>query len=393
LRFADPSRNFAAMRLAILLLTLMTAACVRPEAQVRVAFDAARVTAVSASGLADRTTKRRVTADDPVRVASVSKLVVALGVMRMVEAGQLDLERDVSDYLGWRLRNPGYPETPVTLAMLLSHTAGVRDGNDYRVPLGKTVQAALADPKAWEPKYLPGRYFAYSNLNFPIVGSIMERVSGDRFDALMQRLVLKPLNIEACFNWPSCSDARVAQAVVLYHADGSVRNDDLRGKQPVCPVFTESGCDLTRYRPGDNGALFSPQGGLRISARDLARIGQMLLNNGDGFLKPGSIAALTTPIWTYDGSNGATEDGFYCRYALAVQTLSTTQAGCRDDLFGDGRSLVGHAGEAYGLRSGLWIDRAAGRGIAFFATAVPDDIAKGKNSSFTRIEEQLARGR
>jgi CubicO group peptidase (beta-lactamase class C family) len=382
------------MRFLILIFALLTAACTRPEARVRVAFDATNITSVKASGLADRTTKRRVTADDPVRVASVSKLVVAMGVMRMVEAGQLDLDRDVSDYLGWRLRNPGFPETPLTLRMLLSHTAGVRDANDYRVPLGKTVQAALADPKAWEAKHAPGRYFAYSNLNFPIVGSIMERVSGERLDALMQRLVLKPLSIEGCYNWPSCSDARVKQAVVLYHANGSVRGDDLQGKQPPCPVFTDSpGCDLSGYRPGDNGALFSPQGGLRISALGLAKIGQILLKDGDGFLKPSSIVELTKPVWAFDGTNGDTESGFFCRYALAVQTLATAQAGCRDDPFGDGKARIGHAGEAYGLRSGLWIDRASGKGVAFFATAVPDEIAKGKNSSFTIVEEQLARGR
>jgi CubicO group peptidase (beta-lactamase class C family) len=382
------------MRILLLCLTLFISACTRPEARVRVAFDAARITSVSVSGLADRTTKRRVTADDPVRVASVTKLVVALGVMRMVEAGQLDLDRDVSDYLGWRPRNPAFPDAPISLRMLLSHTSGVRDANDYRVPLGKTVQAALADPRAWDARHAPGRYFTYSNLNFPVIGSIMEKVSGERFDTLMQRLVLKPLDIEGCFNWPSCSDAQVARAVVLYHADGNVRGDDLRGKQPPCPVFTDSpGCDLTGYRPGDNGALFSPQGGLRISARGLAKIGQMFLNDGKEFLSLTSLAALTTPVWTFDGSNGDTEKGFHCRYALAVQILATTQTGCRDDLFGDGKARFGHAGEAYGLRSGLWIDGFSGKGVAFFATAVPDEIAKGQMSAFTIVEEALARGR
>ncbi len=388
------SRKIEIMRCIFLALALLTAACTQPEVRVRVAFDAKSITSVSASGLADRTTKRRVTADDPVRVASVTKLVVALGVMRLVEAGTLDLDRDASDYLGWRLRNPAYPDTPVTLRLLLSHTAGVRDGNDYRVPLGKTVQTALSDPKAWDAGHAPGRYFTYSNLNFPIIGSIMEKVTGERFDTLMQRIVLKPLDIEACFNWPTCRDTQVARAVVLYHADGSVRNDDLHGKQPPCPVFTDTpGCDLGTYRPGDNGALFSPQGGLRISARGLAKIGQMFLNDGKGFLSPASLAALTTPVWTYDGSNGDTEKGFHCRYALAVQILATKQAGCRDDLFGDGNPRVGHAGEAYGLRSGLWIDGFAGQGVAFFATAVPDEAPKGQQSAFTLVEEQLATGR
>ena len=387
-------RNLSLMRFMVLIIVMLNTACTQPGARVRVTFDATQVTSVSASGLADRATKRRVTANDLVRVASVSKLVVALGVMRLAEAGTLDLDRDVSDYLGWRLRNPAFPDAPVSLRMLLSHTAGVRDANDYRVPLGKTVRAALADPRAWDARYQPGAYFTYSNLNFPAVASIMERTTGERFDVLMQRLVLRPLGVEACFNWPTCSDAQVARAVVLYHRDGSVRSDDLKGRQPPCPVFTESaGCDLTGYSPGDNGALFSPQGGLRISARGLARIGQMFLNDGNGFLSPASLAALTTPLWTFNGSNGETDGGFYCRYALAVQTLATKQGGCRDDLFGDGKERIGHAGEAYGLRSGLWIDRAAGKGVAFFATAVPDEAPKGKRSAFTRVEAQLAMGK
>ncbi len=379
------------MRWLALCCLILATACARPEARVRVAFDAARITNVSATGLADRATRRRVTADDPVRVASVSKLVVALAVMRLVEAGSLDLDRDVSDYLGWRLRNPAFPGVSISLRMLLSHTAGVRDGNDYRVPLGKTVQAALSDAKAWDAGHAPGRYFTYSNLDFPIVAGIMETVTGERFDRLMQRLVLKPLGLDACFNWPTCSDARVARAVVLYDANGSVRNDDLHGRRPPCPVFTEGGCDLTGYRPGDNGALFSPQGGLRISARDLAKIGQLLLAGGKGFLTPASFAAMTAVQWYYDGTNGDSERGFYCSYGLGVQQLAT-DAGCSDDMFGDGRRRVGHAGEAYGLRSGIWIDRAAGKGVAFFATAVPDDAAKGR-SAYTAVEEQLARGK
>jgi CubicO group peptidase (beta-lactamase class C family) len=121
------------MRSIFLVVLMLVTACAGPEARVRVGFDATTLISIQATGFADRATKRRVTADDPVRVASITKLVVALGVMRMVEAGALDLDRDASDYLGWRLRNPGFPDAKVTLRMLLSHTAGVRDANDYRV--------------------------------------------------------------------------------------------------------------------------------------------------------------------------------------------------------------------------------------------------------------------
>ncbi|MBP0685766.1 hypothetical protein J8J21_22225, partial [Mycobacterium tuberculosis] len=81
-----------------------------------------------------------------------------------------------------------------------------------------------------------------------------------------------------------------------------------------------------------------PQGGLRISMHDLATIGRLLARGGevDGvrLLTPASVAMLRGPEWRYDGRNGDTGDGFDCRYGLAMQTLATPQAGCRDDLFG-----------------------------------------------------------
>jgi CubicO group peptidase (beta-lactamase class C family) len=114
-----------------------------------------------------------------------------------------------------------------------------------------------------------------------VIASVMERATGERFDRLIHRLVLKPLALDACFNWTMCSDARLARAVVLYRPDGTVARDDLGGRQPGCPVATSGpGCDLDTYVLGSNGALFSPQGGLRASVRDLAVIGRLLLNGG-----------------------------------------------------------------------------------------------------------------
>ncbi len=360
-------------------------------AEVRVGFGANGVTSARASGVADRATGRRVTADDPVRIASISKLVVALGVMRMVEAGQLDLDRDVSEVLGWRVRNPAFPDAPVTLRHLLSHRSGLVDPDEYRVPLGERLADVIARPALWDGQHRPGSYFRYSNVAFPVIASVMEKAGDERFDRLIQRLVLAPLKLDACFNWSTCSDAKIARHVVLYRATGEVALDDLGGRRPDCPVIATSGCDLAAYRLGENGALFSPQGGLRASMRDLAVIGAMLIRNDGSFLKPASIAELERVAWRFDGANGDTSDGFYCQYGLAVTTLPTAQAGCDDDLFGDGRTRIGHAGEAYGLRSGLWIDRAAGTGVAFFATATPP-VSKGR-TAFSVEEERLAKGK
>lgn len=374
------------IRLLIVAATAFLPACASlprpspPSAAVRVTFDRDRILHVEARGVGP---------DDPVRIASISKLITALGVMRLVEAGTLDLDGDVSRWLGWRPRNPAYPDTPITLRLLLSHRSSLTDNVDYAIPLGRTVKETLADPKAWDIAHAPGSYFRYANLNLPVVASVMEAATGERFDRLMARLVFVPLKIDACFNWTTCSDAAVDRAVTLRDPKGAAVRDDLKGRRPPCPVLSpDPACDLSGYVPGGNGALFSPQGGARISANGLARIGQLLLKNGEDFLSPASVAAMIGPAWVYDGKNGDTENGFWCAYGLAVQSLAASPA-CRNDPFGDGRRRVGHSGDAYGLKSGLWIDRVTARGTAYFVTAVPDDAPRGR-SGFTRAEEGLA---
>ena len=219
-----------------------------PVSSARVEFDTRRIDKIRVTGVADKTSARALTPDDSVRVASVSKLVVAMGVMRMAESGALDLDRDVSTYLGWTLRNPTYPDVPLTLRMLLSHTSSLRDDADYAVPLGDSVRARVGNARAWDVDHRPGGWFRYSNLNFPVVASIMETVTGERFDKLMTRVVFTPLKLDACFNWPMCSDAKLARKVVLYDIGGPVRTDGFATLRPECPVNlpvnTGAGCDL-----------------------------------------------------------------------------------------------------------------------------------------------------
>ncbi|MGR4874694.1 serine hydrolase domain-containing protein [Pseudoxanthomonas sp. LARHCG66] len=384
----------------------MAASAAEPVAWVRVAFDRDGTIATRVEGKADLATGRNVTADDPVRVASISKLVTAIGVMRLVEAGTLDLDADVSTYLGWPLRHPRFPATKITLRLLLSHQSSLTDAAGYyATPLGEPLKTILDDPKAWDDAHAPGTHFRYTNLNFPLVAMAMENATGERFDLLMRRLLIDPLRLDACFNWESCDSVTAARAVVLYR-DGQPVRDDNRAGKPACAVVVGDGaaCDLARWKPGENGALFSPQGGLRISANGLAKIGRLLLNRGevDGvrLLQPASVAALLGPQWTFDGRNGVTHEedtgsgqanAFFCRYGLAVQTLATPVAGCGDDPFGDGIARAGHAGDAYGLRSGLWVDLHAGTGVAYFATDTGSSPA-GARSAFSGIEEALATG-
>lgn len=377
-----------------------------PMATVRVAFDRDGITATQSSGLADPAARRVVTADDPVRIASISKLVLAIGVMRLVEQGKLDLDADVSTTLGYTLRNPAYPQARITLRLLLSHRASLTDAAGYwQVPLDGEFRKLLDDPKAWDAAHAPGAYWRYANVGFPLIGAVMERATGERLDLLMQRLVIKPLGLRACYGWPSCDAATAARAVVLYQ-DGKPAVDDNQGGKPACGITkaSDGSCDLSTWRAGAAANVFGPQGGLRISANDLAKIGRLLLGDGevDGvrLLTPGSVRTMIGPEWQYKDGNGLTleEDdpirtrgGFTCRYGLAVHTLASGLPGCGDDPFGDRVQRVGHSGNAYGLLAGLWVDRKAGNGVVYFATGV-DTPAPGAHSAFSAVEETLARG-
>lgn len=375
-------------------LLLLAAAAAQPAATVRVTFDQNGVTSVSSEGLADAAANRAVTPDSVVRIASISKLVTAIGVMRLVEAGKLDLDADVSRYLGYTFRNPAFPDTPITLRLLLSHQSSLTDTIDYVLPLDGDMQKVLADPKAWDAEHAPGTYFRYVNFNFPVVAAVIERATGERFDRLMDRLVIKPLRLKACYQWDTCDDATIARGVVLYR-DGKVTRDDNHGKRPACPVTpaADGSCDLSRWVAGRNGAIFAPQSGLHISMPDLAKIGRLLMLGGkvDGvrLLTPTSVKTMTTPAWNYDGANGDIGEGWACSYGLGVITTANPTTGCRDDPFRDSRPRFGHLGEAYGLRSGLFVDPARRVGVAYFATDVPNE--PGTRSAYTLTEENLAR--
>ena len=371
-----------------------------------VVVDRAGERRAEARGLAviDRAAARPMSVDAPLRVASVSKLVTTLGVLRLVEQGRLDLDRDVSDYLGWRLRNPAHPDVPITLRLLLSHRSSLLDDGGYFFPLGATLQGALS-AKSWHAEP-PGAVFSYTNLNFGVVASVMERVTGERFDRLMRRLVLEPLKIDACYNWSGCSDVAIARAAVLYRKSADAEGwtpspdwvaqvDHLRGQPPACLVrlaTPDANCDLAGYRPGDNGTLFAPQGGLRISVRDLGRIARLLLAEGelDGvrLLKPESVRLMLTPVWRQgEGATGESYGGLMRCYGLSVQCLI---GGGDQPVAGDPR-WFGHMGDAYGLWSVIWIDPAAGRGVAYAVTGTAASPAgyRGRRSNFRAYEEAL----
>lgn len=367
-----------------------------PPATVVVAFDRETITPLIVEGLANKETGRAVEANDPVRIASISKLIMALVAMRLDEEGKVDLGRDVSDYLGWKLRSPYHPDVPVTLAQLMSHRAGLSDKAGYIIPLGESLEAKFADPAAWRDTGAPGEApFEYANLGSPLVATVLEAASGERYDRLVERRVFAPLGVKACLNWIGCGPDMEARAVTLYRDTGEVAKDAPAELPPACPIPVAEGqaCDLASYVPGTNASIFSPQGGVRIGMVDLAKIGQALLAEGGFVTSPQGRRAFLEAAF----EDGQPDKGFkrhpnqqlFCVYALHVQYIDAPDSPCDDALFGDGSIRVGHSGEAYGLLSGLWIAADGAPSFAFFTTENPPPPGGEDTGGFTERERAL----
>ena len=90
-------------------------------------------------GLADWERKRPITDSTLFRVASISKSITAAAILQLFEQGKLDLDTDVSQYLGWKLRNPKHPQIPITLRLLMNHRSSIQDGGGYGQFSGKML--------------------------------------------------------------------------------------------------------------------------------------------------------------------------------------------------------------------------------------------------------------
>ncbi|MFZ9695641.1 MAG: serine hydrolase domain-containing protein, partial [Chitinophagaceae bacterium] len=128
------------------------------------------------------------------RIASISKSFSATAIMQLVEQRKISLDDDVSNLIGFRVRHPKFPDKIITLRLLLSHRSSLNDRQGY-------FNLDVLDPSTsnyWAKcynDYAPGEKYQYCNLNFNILGTIIERVSGKRFDQYIKHHILDPLGI------------------------------------------------------------------------------------------------------------------------------------------------------------------------------------------------------
>ena len=283
--------------------------------------------------------------DTVFRAASVSKFVTALGAMKLKEQGRIGLDRDVNDYLPVSLRHPQAPDTPITLRMLLSHTAGIHDGADYNAGIAKGVPMTQLLKGDSFTEHLPGDKWEYSNFGAGIAGAVMEAAVGTDFETLMQETVFQALGVTATY-YPQKVRGDLADAIrILPKSKTPNFNAAERRARPLPPV---------EATPEQHYNL--AHGNLCVSAPELAKLG--IAGMTPGFLTRESLEEMRRVIAPFGERANNLSQG------IGTFILNEPRL-CE-------RPLYGHQGMAYGAVHGLFFDPDCEKGLALLTTGASE---------------------
>jgi len=213
------------------------------------------------------------TLDTVFDLASLTKVIATTtAVMQLVEQGKVRMNDPVAKYLPEFAQNG---KEDITVRQLMTHYSGLAPDLDLTTPWeGKNTayQLAFTEP----PETTPGSGFVYSDINFIMLGALVERVSGETLDAYTTRHIFAPLKMTRTrFVPPATWRAKIAPT--QYDENEHM----LRGVVH----------DPTARRMGG----VAGHAGLFSTADDLAKFAQALLNGGGGILAPAAVAKMTSP--------------------------------------------------------------------------------------------------
>jgi CubicO group peptidase (beta-lactamase class C family) len=295
----------------------LIAAGATPGAAVAIA-DRERILAVRSYGHADPAAGLPVDGHTLFQIGSISKSYTALCLLRRWERGELDLDAEVATLLPW------FPVAGVTVHHLLSHTGG--------------LICSLGDPPspAWEVLSLAatarapaGERFWYSNVGYQALGFVLERLTGEPYADTYRREIIAPLGLRE--TEPVLCNALRDRVAVGYAPLADNRPWRLGNPLAPAPWLEYAGAD----------------GSVCATVADLARYGQMLLNDGAGVLSADGFARLATPV-----AEDPDDDAWY-GYGVMLRTVA-------------GRRWIGHSGSMVAHNAQLWCDRDAGLVVAAF---------------------------
>jgi len=304
-------------------------------------------------GLKDVESKTPLTDKDIFRIASISKSFSATSIFQLIEKGKLSLDDDFSSVVGFKVRNPKYPATVITVKMVMSHTSSINDSEGYF-----NLDAINPDKNPnWAKcynSYEPGKGYQYCNLNYNMIGTVIEKLSGERFDKYVKNHILEPLGLYGGY-WVESLDSN--RFVTLYEYDGK--------KETFAPAdlaYNPRSEEISKYVMGYSTPIFSPTGGMKISATDLAKYMSMHMFQGKykgvRLISKKSAKVMQTKISEEEG------------YGLAIRTVS--------DLI-PGKVMKGHTGSAYGLYSMMFFHPKEKFGIVVITNGCLPTYTNGYN--------------
>lgn len=249
------------------------------------------------------------------QAASISKPVFALAVMRQVEAGKLDLDTNVNEYLKtWKLPDNEFTrDQKVTLRRILSHSAGLTvhgfPGYDAGAKLPTTAQILDGEPPAntaaIRVDVVPGTLYRYSGGGYTLAQQLMADVTGRPLPDLLRDTVLTPLGMKLSTYEQPLPAARLREVALPYRGDGS----DVTGGPHVYPELAAAGLwttpsDLARYALGVRAALAGKSKVINAATARLMLTRQL----GDHALGPVVGGSTARKYYTHNGAN----DGYRC---------------------------------------------------------------------------------
>lgn len=309
-----------------------------------------------AEGLADISKGSPMRPDHRVQMGSVTKTVLATGILRLVTMGRVSLDQPLADILpGIVIDNPWAATHPLRLRHLLDHTSGLDDARLWQVfsmrPAADTplVQGIAHEGQVLRLRWPPGDRFSYSNTGYTLLGMVVEAVTGERYETWLDRELLAPLGMrDSTFGFVTQAgpgaDARLAMG---HFDDGST--------QAAIPWFTR------------------PAGQFTTTAADMGRFAQFLIGdgtiNGADFIATDLLRAMGRQTGT-----AAARAGLPVGYALGLQTR-------------DRHGVVGlcHAGNIVGYRAMLCLYPDQGK--AFFVSVNADS----ETASYPALDAVLIR--
>lgn len=286
--------------------------------------------------------QQEMTPDTKVRVASISKVVIAMCAMVMAEEGLVDLDAPLNTYWGEGAVNP-YSQGQPSVRTLMTHTSSLKDFEITR-RLSK-LEGILNSSSSWrdmEPG--DGGYWYYSNFGMCILGTTLELAADQMLDEYFQSHFCQPMGITASFHGGNLPEEELA---TIYES-GSVGFS-------AAAQANESVPDAIGM-----GASYFP-GGLTISAVDLAKLVSILANHGtyqdQQYLSAESVHQMETPLFSVDPVESS----------IFQQCLILRR---QEDILGQD-VLCYHTGSAYGVYALMSFNPETGNGVVVLTTGAP----------------------